>query len=1142
MALAVTFFAPANYFALADATVTASWAAGDEVFVFGFTGINADTQNTPTATGLTFSLVTSYVNTGAEATIYLWRATAGSSGSSVTITSTRNHTNPAAIAAYAVSEVGSVSTLTGNGSESPYASVATPAGGAVLFGACGFSADVPATTPLTGSGTATERADTGDVTNYGVYIVDWLGTAEGSFTFGPTDYTNFGAVSQCGVVLTPIQVLGATATGSGTAHDATVHTYGTSTVSLGAVGTWAYSTGNPAPSYPSGVSRLSELYIVTYNKPSTANAATTPTASGWTVVGTINGVTDGDTGGYTTTLGADTGNMNLWVMKKDTVTGTESGTVTVTHGGSNHAGAAIIRYERSSPMRTVDAMATGKDTSAGNVSIVTGSIDIRATEALRGVDQILAGMVIPTDVTTPSQFSAEALAQTGTTFGTVTEQVEMDSTSGNDSGGFLVTAPVSSGSGTGAVTLTATAGGTTTNVRGPGFVLRVRAGEGALAPPIHGSGSAHDATVNTGAGGTSANATVASATGSASGATTSIAPTSGSSAGSGTAQTAQASIKPTSIVSSATGTSTTATTSIAAGTGSAGGTGSSSSPGGSVSTSAGVAQATGTANDATPTRAGNPLAGAASGTGSANSSTTLVNPGSGSSSGSGSANGGQGSIAPTAVVSSASGSASNATISTAAATSASASEASASGTGQSATIKIATGAGSASSAGTANFDPTGGSISLELTAESAISATGTAHNATVSTATQTNASAGNASGSGSGNGATLLINPGSGVSSGSGSANGGQSSVAPTATVASATGAANNATVSTSGASGANAQVAPGSGTANDTATSIAPVVVVASAASPAHDATVSTATQTNASAAVASGSGTAADARTSIAPTSALSSASGSAASATGAVAPTSLVSSASSTASDTTAKISTGSGVSSGTGTSSGPGGSALVGAGSISASGSAHNPTVSTANATQANAVVASASGTSFATAAIRVAPVISTSTATATAHNAVGQPSITAGALVASASGSALTATARVSSSPASSTATATAHEADAQTGGTVTAGVAAASATAHNAVSSALSNFTNPRVGGWASLVQILRDAEQEMRSESKPLTECPNDGTPLQRSVHGELFCPFDGFTPHMRHQATHAHRGGSWRQDYSDDDGFGWS
>ncbi|MCE5292906.1 MAG: hypothetical protein LLG14_27235 [Nocardiaceae bacterium] len=239
------------------------------------------------------------------------------------------------------------------------------------------------------------------------------------------------------------------------------------TLSFGAAGTIAVSASggtSVSPTYPSGITTNSCLVLVIGQKPSTANSGSVTTPTGWTLQTSLTGA-----GGYGATLGADTGNTNIFVYTKDTVSGSESGTLAVTVGTNGVCWGNIYRVEASAQATFSYDSGTGSDTSAGNVSIATGNIAIAAG------DYILAGMCIPTDVTTPAQFSAEALAQTGTTFGTVTEVEEPDSTTGNDIGGFIVRAPVSSGSGSGAVTLTATAGGTTTNVRGPGFVLRIRA-------------------------------------------------------------------------------------------------------------------------------------------------------------------------------------------------------------------------------------------------------------------------------------------------------------------------------------------------------------------------------------------------------------------------------------------------------------------------------------------------------------------------------------------------------------------------------------------------------------------------------------------------------------------------------------------
>lgn len=245
------------------------------------------------------------------------------------------------------------------------------------------------------------------------------------------------------------------------------------TLSYGATGTLAVSASggtSVAPTYPTGITTNSCLVLVVGQKPTTANGGTVTTPGDWTLRTSLTGANDGDTGGYTTTLGADTGNCNIFVYTKDTVAGTETGTLSVTVGDNNVCWANIYRIQSSDTCTWSYDSGTGKDTAGGNVSIATSA----GVEITAG-DHILAGMVIPTDVTTPAQFSAEALAQTSTTFGTVNEIQEPDSGTGNDIGGFMVEAAVSSGGASGAVTLSATAGGTTTNVRGPGFVLRVRA-------------------------------------------------------------------------------------------------------------------------------------------------------------------------------------------------------------------------------------------------------------------------------------------------------------------------------------------------------------------------------------------------------------------------------------------------------------------------------------------------------------------------------------------------------------------------------------------------------------------------------------------------------------------------------------------
>ena len=206
--MAVTFTNSANWFQAADPTVTVSWAAGDEIIVFGATESGQTTIGTPTATGLTFSAITTAPGGGSsqESFAGLWRATAGSAGTSVTITGPRggaNGTQMAGIAAWVIGGgVTSVSALAGDNAESGYASVSAPSGGMVIVGLSDWNAtNPPGKTPATGTGTATERVDTGNTSNYAIWVADWQGTTTTSATYGPNNYTSL-KVAKVGAVIT----------------------------------------------------------------------------------------------------------------------------------------------------------------------------------------------------------------------------------------------------------------------------------------------------------------------------------------------------------------------------------------------------------------------------------------------------------------------------------------------------------------------------------------------------------------------------------------------------------------------------------------------------------------------------------------------------------------------------------------------------------------------------------------------------------------------------------------------------------------------------------------------------------------------------------------------------------------------------
>ena len=219
------------------------------------------------------------------------------------------------------------------------------------------------------------------------------------------------------------------------------------------------------PVYPATVNANDLLVLIIGMKPSgvvSGGSVTTP--GDWTPITSLVGA-----GGYTAVPAADSGNTNLFAFYK-VADGTEDGAgLSVTIATNGVSWANIYRFTNGTGSWSV-AGATGSDVTGG----AAVSIGFGSNPGVTAGDYVLAAMCIPTDVTTPSQFTSEALTQTGVTFGTVTEIQEPDSNTGYDIGGFVVRAPVDSGTGTANPTMTATAATTYTNVRGPGIFIRIR--------------------------------------------------------------------------------------------------------------------------------------------------------------------------------------------------------------------------------------------------------------------------------------------------------------------------------------------------------------------------------------------------------------------------------------------------------------------------------------------------------------------------------------------------------------------------------------------------------------------------------------------------------------------------------------------
>jgi hypothetical protein len=193
MALSVTYSQPSDWFygsGTARNITGVAWSSGDIIVVIGVTEDNSRTLTAPTNANLTFTQRVTPGNTGNECKTYCWSATAGSSQTGQTIAATISASGShGGIAVWVVT--GSPSGVTGgvtNYTESAL-SIAVGAGDIVCYAFADWNATTPGKTPATGSGTATERVDTGNGSTYGVYMADWVGTSSGTFSFGPNNYT-----------------------------------------------------------------------------------------------------------------------------------------------------------------------------------------------------------------------------------------------------------------------------------------------------------------------------------------------------------------------------------------------------------------------------------------------------------------------------------------------------------------------------------------------------------------------------------------------------------------------------------------------------------------------------------------------------------------------------------------------------------------------------------------------------------------------------------------------------------------------------------------------------------------------------------------------------------------------------------------
>jgi hypothetical protein len=227
-------------------------------------------------------------------------------------------------------------------------------------------------------------------------------------------------------------------------------------------------------SFPVGILSTDVVLLFFGQKPATANGGGSTTPTGWTLRESLLAA-----GGYGATLGADTGNTNLWIYSWDTPIAGQTGSQTLSISGNNISWAFMVRIPSGGgalSYGSADGQQTTTPTSPMSIALTNGTT---ATNFAAG-DMAIWAMCIPTDVTTPAQFSAQAVTATGAVFATAVELNEPDTALGNDIGGYSAYAFVDSGSSTTAPTVQTDVAGTLTNVRGPVVLLRVREAAAAI--------------------------------------------------------------------------------------------------------------------------------------------------------------------------------------------------------------------------------------------------------------------------------------------------------------------------------------------------------------------------------------------------------------------------------------------------------------------------------------------------------------------------------------------------------------------------------------------------------------------------------------------------------------------------------------
>lgn len=181
--------------------------------------------------------------------------------------------------------------------------------------------------------------------------------------------------------------------------------------------------------------------------------------------------------GFTLVLSVTQGSVNLRVFQKDTVTGSESGTVTVTTSAGTKGRAWMTAYRPPSGYTTAVQASVALNDAASDTSVaVTGTMTTTT-------DDLLVAFVMGAGDFTAGAFTGFNLTQTGATLGSL-DTATAGRTGTNTLQHFQLDKPVTTGATSATVTATGTGNATGATGAGVGLVLRSTIIAGAGGYPV----------------------------------------------------------------------------------------------------------------------------------------------------------------------------------------------------------------------------------------------------------------------------------------------------------------------------------------------------------------------------------------------------------------------------------------------------------------------------------------------------------------------------------------------------------------------------------------------------------------------------------------------------------------------------------